>query len=347
LNELSKYYNVYVLVPNWNEKLRYLGTPKEILINEKEVKFKIIWHPVIFPTKSLINFYPKVIYSLIKLKPNLVVLNLYHSITGILVGIFCKLFRIPLVVISAFNPNIPYHLFERALLRFAYLIPDHIVVLTNKMKNKAINELKVNENKISIIPESGYNIVERKEINSNLTFLYAGRHVYEKGLHLLIFAFEKLSKKDKVKLVICGEGIITDILKRYIKIKGLENFIEFKGYVEENELKKIFSESDVFIYPSIRTKRWEEQFGYAVVEAMSHGLAVIVSDCGSLPEIVNDAGIIVKQNNIDDLAKAMEFVCDEKKLIELSKKSLKRAEDFSLEKVTKKWKELIERLAKK
>jgi len=47
LNELAKYYPVYALVPNWSEKLKYKGTPKEILINEKEVKFNVIWHKVI------------------------------------------------------------------------------------------------------------------------------------------------------------------------------------------------------------------------------------------------------------------------------------------------------------
>ena len=344
LNELAKYYLVYALVPNWSEKLKYKGTPKEILINEKEVKFKVIWHKVIFRDKSLIQFYPSVLFSLSKIKPSVVVLNLYHSLMGILVGVYCKITRKPFIVISALNPTIRYNRVERFILRFLYLIPNFVVVLTNKMKIKLIEELKVNENKIFIIPESGYYIKENINENRDVTFLYAGRHVYEKGLFHLIVAFKKLIDRGyEARLILCGEGIITDSLKKFSEENGLKKFVDFKGYVNEEELKKCLEMSDVIVYPSIKMKNWEEQFGYSVLEGMSNGLAAIVTDCGSLPELVGDAGIIVPQKNVEKLAEAMEFLArNREKLNEYKKMSLDKAKEYSLKNVAEKWRSLIE-----
>jgi glycosyltransferase involved in cell wall biosynthesis len=333
------------LVPNWSEKLKYLGVPKQVLINEKEVKFNVIWHKVLFVDKPLIQFYPTVIFSLYRIKPKIVVLNLYHSLMGLLVGISCKVTKTPFIVISALNPTIKYKKFERFMLRILYLIPDFVVVLTNGMKIKLIEELKVNKNKIFIIPESGYYVKGsiKKNDNNYVTFLYAGRHVYEKGLFHLMLAFKKLIDKGfKAKLILCGEGIMTDALRKFSTKLDLNGLIEFRGYVEEEELQKHFEMSDVIVYPSIKIKNWEEQFGYSVLEGMSNGLAAIVTDCGSLPELVDNAGIVVPQKNVEKLAEAMEFLIrNREKLNEYKKISLERAKEYSLENVATKWRKLI------
>ncbi len=80
---------------------------------------------------------------------------------------------------------------------------------------------------------------------------------------------------------------------------------------------------------------------------MSYGMPVIVSNCGSLTEIVNCSGIIVQQNNIDELAKAMEYVIDEVILMDLSERSMEIAKEFSLDFVAEKWRILIEKTKKR
>ena len=215
-------------------------------------------------------------------------------------------------------------------------------------KIKLIEELRVNKNKIFIIPESGYYIKNDIKKNDMITFLYAGRHVYEKGLFHLIVAFKKLIDKGyKAKLILCGEGVITNYLKKFSEENGLKKFVDFKGYVKEEELKKYFEISDIIVYPSIKMKNWEEQFGYSVLEGMSNGLAAIVTDCGSLPELVSNAGIIVPQKDVEKLAEAMEYlVRNREKLNEYKKMSLERAKEFSLENVAEKWRKLIKLAAK-
>jgi len=97
--------------------------------------------------------------------------------------------------------------------------------------------------------------------------------------------------------------------KKFFEENGLKKFVDFKGYVNEEELKKCFEISDVIVYPSIKMKNWEEQFGYSVLEGMSNGLASIVTDCGSLPELVGDAGIIVPQKKCREISWSYGISC--------------------------------------
>ncbi len=60
----------------------------------------------------------------------------------------------------------------------------------------------------------------------------------------------------------------------------------------------------VLVLPSL-----DEGFGLTALEAMSAGVPVIVSNRGSLPEVVGDAGIVVDPDDADGLAAAIERVC--------------------------------------
>lgn len=346
LNYLSKYFEVYALVPYWDEKLKYKGTPKEILVSQEKAKFKIIFHKAIFIQNRILVFYPSVIFTLRKIMPDVMVLNGYHSISGIILALYSIIVKKPLLVISAFNPTIPYNKIIRLILRFLYLIPKYIIVLTEKMKEKCINELKINPNKILVIPESGYELNLKKQniYDNSIKILYTGRHAYEKGLIYLFFAFKKLiDAKLNVRLILTGEGPLTIILKEMTKKFNLEDKIEFKGYIYFEKLSKLYSACDIFVYPSIKIKNWEEQFGYSVIEAMCHGLAVVVTDCGSLPYVVKDAGIIVRQRNIEELADSlMKLICNRELLEYYKRKSIERGKDFSIDKIANEWKLLIE-----
>src|SRR5205807_1867894 len=51
-----------------------------------------------------------------------------------------------------------------------------------------------------------------------------------------------------------------------------------------------------------------EQFGRVLIEAMASGLPVIGSTCGAIPEVVDDAGLIVPEGDTDALAAALRRV---------------------------------------
>lgn len=76
---------------------------------------------------------------------------------------------------------------------------------------------------------------------------------------------------------------------------------------KQSELKDIFSNADMLVAPSV----WYETFGFTVLEAISNGVPVIVSDNVGSKDIIGDAGIVVKANNIDELTNAIRYLLEE------------------------------------
>lgn len=148
-------------------------------------------------------------------------------------------------------------------------------------------------------------IDEKKRKNSkNIKFIYAGWLSEEKGIQNLIEAFKKIDKKN-IELIICGDGR----LKKYVQDSSeIDTRIKYLGKLNPEELKQQYIDADVLIIPSI----WEEPFGRVVIEGNSHGLPVIASNRGGIPEIINimKSGIEFDALNIEELSKDIELMSD-------------------------------------
>lgn len=135
--------------------------------------------------------------------------------------------------------------------------------------------------------------------------LYFGRISEEKGVLTLVKAVEKLLSD--IPLYILGTGPVEDEVKAYIDEKNLGDKVKMLGFKSGGELKKYVAEAKCIILPS----EWYENGPYAIMEAMSQGKPVIVSNYGGLPEIVEDGktGFICKPFDSDDLKGCIEKVC--------------------------------------
>ena len=79
--------------------------------------------------------------------------------------------------------------------------------------------------------------------------------------------------------------------------------IEEKGFVQD-ELEKIMNEADILVAPSI----WYETFGFTVLEALSYGVPVIVSNHVGAKDIVGNNGVIVEAGNVNELKNAIKVM---------------------------------------
>lgn len=115
------------------------------------------------------------------------------------------------------------------------------------------------------------------QLDSQLKLFTIARQEYQKGL---IYLFEALHLSDKnICLSIAGRGgDATNELNAYIKENKLEDKIEFVGFMDN--LSAFFLESDVYISASF----FEGSPG-SVIEAMSYGLPLILSDIPEHREI--------------------------------------------------------------
>jgi glycosyltransferase involved in cell wall biosynthesis len=147
-----------------------------------------------------------------------------------------------------------------------------------------------------------------------------------KNLPFLIEAYRRFRRLTgtKLGLVIVGRaGWKLESLQPALRESGQE--IVLTGFVPQRDLVALYNLAEVFVLPSLY-----EGFGLPPLEAMACGCPVIVSNRGSLPEVVADAGLLIDPENPDSLVRAIGRVEANQSLRdELARRGLKRAKQFS------------------
>lgn len=83
---------------------------------------------------------------------------------------------------------------------------------------------------------------------------------------------------------------------------------EVRTACASDELAEAFGRMAVLAIPSRTTPGWKEQFGRVAVEAMAAGVPVVAYDSGALPEVLGDAGLLVREGERDTLVRTIEAV---------------------------------------
>lgn len=166
----------------------------------------------------------------------------------------------------------------------------------------------------------------------------------QKGFDLLINAFSTIAAKcGDWTLTIVGDGEEKNNLNDLINRLKLNSQIRIEPFT--NEIQKYYLNSSIFVSSS----RWEG-FGLVITEAMECGVPVIAFENSGPKEIINknnENGILVPRNNIDALGKAiLDLIKDEEKRKKISKNSIERAKDFSVENTIEKWNKLLSQVVK-
>lgn len=129
--------------------------------------------------------------------------------------------------------------------------------------------------------------------------------------------------------------------KRRVETLGLEEFVDFRGYVSDDELVELYNEAAVYV----RIAAYEG-FGLPPIEAMACGCPVVTTDVGSLPEVVGDAGIMKPYVDVDGFVDAVHGVLtDDEERQAMVQRGLERAERFSWERTARETIEVYESVA--
>ncbi|MGB3642223.1 MAG: glycosyltransferase [Rivularia sp. (in: cyanobacteria)] len=128
-----------------------------------------------------------------------------------------------------------------------------------------------------------------------IRFVYLGRFADWKGIQFLIDAFKEVAEKTNAVLELVGDGELRQDLENKVADLGLENNVNFHGWMKREQASKLLCECDVFVMPSLR-----EAGGNAVLEAMALGLPVIATKwAGPANTLHPDCGIWVEPTSVE------------------------------------------------
>jgi len=170
-------------------------------------------------------------------------------------------------------------------------------------------------------------------------FLAVGRiEIEHKGLDLLLDAFD-LADVPEWTLSIIGNG--NDMQTLAEKVTGLNKCdkVLLKGQLFDNELLQEYKNSSIFII----TSRWEG-FPLTILEAMSFGLPIVSTPITCSKEVLRDGeyGLLSKSFSVEDIAEAIRTMTGSLELRQhYSVQSMKRVQDYTVEKIIPMWNELL------
>jgi glycosyltransferase involved in cell wall biosynthesis len=220
-----------------------------------------------------------------------------------------------------------YHRFLHIYDKVSYIIAPSEFTLTKLTK-------KFNQKKLVHIPS----FIESKEkYNPDVEdyLLYVGRLEEEKGVLDAI----KAVKDTKYHFRIVGKSSTNyeKVISEYIKSNDLKN-VELLGAVYDKELSNLYKDAKAVILPAV----WYENMPNVALEAMAYSKPLLVSDIGSLKELVKEGynGLLFEPGNIEQIKQKIQILFED---IKLCKKLGKNGFDLANEKYSseKHYKQLI------
>ena len=235
------------------------------------------------------------------------------------------------------NPYVNYRKITR---KWAAKWADAIVVITKEDEEYYKKNLKIKHIIKQIYNPIVCDSAEFSYQSGSKIILSAGRLAEQKGFDILIDVAQKVFEKHPDWVwKIAGEGEQRNLLEQKIREYNLEKNVILCGNV--NNIEEFYREASIYVL----TSRYEG-FGLVLTEAKTYGLPCVSFKCPAGPsEIILDKinGYLIDCFDINLMS---DRICD---LIEneelrkvFSEKSLKDTEKYSLKKVIKEWKDLIE-----
>jgi len=335
-----------------NKKFEIKRYRKHKLIKIPKI-FEILDAPLMKPFNSFLN----------SLDYDLIHLNVPNPFAELFLLLHFFLFKKTKKLLVTYHADPPIYTFFSKLLHWLRLpiiflilkFADRIIA-TTKTYARTSPILKHFLKKVEVIPLSVdlpkvkvdiKKLKKKLKVKDEKIVLFVGRLYPYKGLEYLLKAFKYL-ENEKVKLVIVGDGVLKNKLKKMVEKLNLTSKVVFFGSVGEKEKVSLYKLCDIFVLPSINRG---EAFGISILEAFNFGKPVIstfIEGSGVLElNLHNKTGLVVKPKDEKQLYTAIKKLLKNFRLRKkLGSGAKKRAKDFSLKKFVQRMKEIYISLSK-
>lgn len=161
-----------------------------------------------------------------------------------------------------------------------------------------------------------------------------GRLTRQKGYRYLLHALQiVLDELPNLKLILIGEGDLTNELKNLAIELGIDEQVDFLGQI--NNVRPVLDQLDLFVLPSL----WEG-FPTVILESMAHGIPVIATNIPGSTELVKDqiTGWLVEPKSPNQLAqKIYTAITDSSKRDEIVANALDEVRNYDIVKIAEKY----------
>lgn len=184
------------------------------------------------------------------------------------------------------------------------------IVLGEKW-NQIVKEIEPNTNTLVVsntVHIPNYTV----EWQQPFKVLFMGVLIERKGISDLIQAVKLLKAENKltnVKFIIAGGGTQEGELKKQSCKFGLDDYIEFAGWVSGEKKERLLKTCQMFVLPS-----YNEGLPISILEAVSYGMPVVATDVGDISSavIAGENGYLIEPGNVQQLADCILSVFENK-----------------------------------
>lgn len=242
------------------------------------------------------------------------------------------------------------HPFYKRAVQFSIKNSEFVTAVSNSLKKDTVRLLDVDK-PINVIPNFidlsktiNSKIINKEIIASKNQFVITHISNFRplKRVIDVLKVFKRIRKKFDVKLIMVGDGPEKLKAKRFCKTNDINEAVIFLG--NSNEVDQILSFSDLFLLPSEK-----ESFGLVALEAMVHGVPVVCSDTGGLPEVVENgySGYLCPVGDINSMAeKSISILKDPEIHERFKKQAFESCKKFDINKIVVNYEKLYARAIK-
>lgn len=155
-------------------------------------------------------------------------------------------------------------------------------------------------------------------LEEHILIVFAGRIAKTKGVIELVRALKK-TENNNLRLLIIGNSwygskVVSDkytiLLQK--ESRDLKDRVIFTGYIDYRDMPQYYAMADIIVIPSI----WQEPCSLTLFEAMASGVALITTQTGGTPEVVQDYAKIVTVDSsfVEELAQSIRQLAEDKDL---------------------------------
>jgi glycosyltransferase involved in cell wall biosynthesis len=166
---------------------------------------------------------------------------------------------------------------------------------------------------------------ETAEKSKVLRLVTVGRLSITKRIEMLIDTVDILHRTAfKLHLTVVGGGQMERQFRKIVTERELSDVIKITGRMDSKKMPEVYRNNDIFISASM-----QEGMSNAMLEAMSSGLPIVTTRCEGLAELIDGNGLIVEQDKVEEIAKAVKRLADAPELYkQMSIAARKQAEKF-------------------